>query len=307
MSSDQKISDHIEVRVPIAISSRVGVLSEAKVSSSVTDPISKEAMTSTWTIPTPRDPRMRYSKSEKKHARASAIFYSECSIHGIPIVEANAAALDAQLRYEKWWKLPPKVRKGRKRSHSDPELQKSQLVEIQSVDGSDGLSELISESEVPVLIRENELAVQAILKEKDDAKENIILYLKSNGGSIPADDSGTFHQCLRILNGFHHDEGSDVRWKHEKKHDGLNGSWLTLTKPTFSDCQGINAKDEYLYSLGRLSFDFFRPTQLLCSIQGIYSRIVPMEDIDKERRPKAMPFALQRISSHHRLPIRAYE
>jgi len=34
----------------------------------------------------------------------------------------------------------------------------------------------------------------------------------------------------------------------------LEGMWITLSKPQFTDCLGVNDDNEYMYTLGRMSF-----------------------------------------------------
>jgi hypothetical protein len=53
----------------------------------------------------------------------------------------------------------------------------------------------------------------------------------------------------------------------------LEGIWLTVSKPNYSECLGQNSDGEYMYTLGRMSFDMFRPTSLRCSIQGLFNPV----------------------------------
>jgi hypothetical protein len=69
----------------------------------------------------------------------------------------------------------------------------------------------------------------------------------------------------------------------------MDGTWLTLSKPTYSEEHGKNQYDESMYSLGRMSF-------LICSdrhicnapIQGIFNTI-QMLDPAKGELPYSMP------------------
>ena len=86
------------------------------------------------------------------------------------------------------------------------------------------------------------------------------------------------------------------------------GTWLNLSKPTFTECQGRNEHGEYMYTLGRLSFDMFRPTNLKCSIRAIMNNIRIM---DPNSKPKSFPSRLAKLLKEHRSnasnPIRHYE
>lgn len=53
----------------------------------------------------------------------------------------------------------------------------------------------------------------------------------------------------------------------------MDGIWLTVSKPNYSECLGQNSDGEYMYTLGRMSFDMFRPASLRCSIQGLFNPV----------------------------------
>ena len=54
----------------------------------------------------------------------------------------------------------------------------------------------------------------------------------------------------------------------------LEGMWLTLSRPNFHDCLGLNEQREYMYTLGRMSFGMYKPTNIVCSVQGTFNPIV---------------------------------
>jgi hypothetical protein len=45
-----------------------------------------------------------------------------------------------------------------------------------------------------------------------------------------------------------------------------NSDWSTISKTTFTECKGENENGETRYSLGRISFDLYKPIGLSCSI-----------------------------------------
>jgi len=64
----------------------------------------------------------------------------------------------------------------------------------------------------------------------------------------------------------------------------MEGMWITLSKPQWSGCLGMKEDEterNFLYTLGRMSFDMFRPTELVCSIQGTFNpvHVVRSKDI----------------------------
>eukprot|EP00957_Ditylum_brightwellii_P151237 11515644-Ditylum_brightwellii.AAC.1 len=42
---------------------------------------------------------------------------------------------------------------------------------------------------------------------------------------------------------------------------------------TSCQLEGCDDEDECMYTLGRMSFDIFYPTNLLCSIQGMFNSV----------------------------------
>jgi hypothetical protein len=76
-------------------------------------------------------------KSNRKKAFMSASFYSECFLNGIGPVDADTAAMDAQSRYDKWWKSTryaalsqqPQFDEQQQQEQQHPEKRQKRLVE----------------------------------------------------------------------------------------------------------------------------------------------------------------------------------
>lgn len=117
-------------------------------------------------------------------------------------------------------------------------------------------------------------------------RDEILDTLKHNGGVM---QDPTIKTGLSILESHYLSSDLDARRADTDSfpHD-INGTWLTLSRPTYSECQGKNEYGEHLYSLGRMSFDMFRPTHLQCSIQGTFNT-VHMLDAAKGELPYSMP------------------
>jgi hypothetical protein len=111
-------------------------------------------------------------------------------------------------------------------------------------------------------------------------KMQMIDDLRKSGGSS---DTPTFSECVSILQ--HYYERSGVS---NTKPDDLVGNWVVLTKPTYSECLGHNQKNEPLYSLGRISFDMYKPCNLICSVQGSFNNVQPI-DPKNPGRPLHVP------------------
>lgn len=53
----------------------------------------------------------------------------------------------------------------------------------------------------------------------------------------------------------------------------LEGRWFALTKPTYPACLGNNDAGDPMYTLGRMSFEMFRPGDLVVSIDAVFNII----------------------------------
>jgi hypothetical protein len=60
----------------------------------------------------------------------------------------------------------------------------------------------------------------------------------------------------------------------------IDGTWLTFSSPDYPSSLGKNANGENLFTLGRMSFDMFQPSNLVCSIQKQYNTIHSVEPKD---------------------------
>jgi len=256
--------------------------------------------------------------NERKRAKTSASYYSECFLNSISPVDADSAALDAQSLYEKWWVQTKTERKqaqqlqennGEKDSSSSCKQQKRKHCHVLSSDQAAqndttlqqrhnctnsttpnrtascaASSAFVSQPNTPyrnIPLSTNDTgAVSHIVAAKMTLTED----LKRSGGDVT---TPAFLSCLQVLKACYAAKGWDARWSSSSAEEAsglalsspfyLDGSWSTLSKPTYSDCLGRNEKGEYLYTLGRMSFDMFRPTQLKCSVQGSYNIVRPRD------------------------------
>jgi len=84
------------------------------------------------------------------------------------------------------------------------------------------------------------------------------------------------------------------------------GNWLTISKPTFTECKGVNEKGENKYSLGRISFDMFKPTGLICSFQGSFNHVQAL-DPNNPGRPLHVPRVLMQDIKKGNCRLRTYD
>jgi len=71
----------------------------------------------------------------------------------------------------------------------------------------------------------------------------------------------------------------------------IDGTWLTMSPPEYSNSSlGHNAWGDSLYTLGRMTFDMYQPSGLVCSVQKQYNQI---QEVEKDDLPLYVPKTLR--------------
>ena len=136
-------------------------------------------------------------------------------------------------------------------------------------------------------------------------KSNIVEMLQNSMGDTSDHD---FVSAMNLLASYYSSRGFDERWGTSDTGPlAMDGKWTTLSKPTFSECRGRNERGECVYSLGRVAFDMFRPTSLVCSLSAVYILISPWSGTENDR-PLYFPAGLQKsMGLSRKPPMRNYE
>ena len=151
----------------------------------------------------------------------------------------------------------------------------------------------------PVTIREISTVSSITPAQVRAAKRRLVHELKLSGGSV---DTSGFAQCLEFLEAYYRSKN----WDGRISSSSYGGTWLTLSKPTYNECKGRNEKGEYLYSLGRMSFDMFKPTNLVCSIQAVFNSVRPVDPKNPDR-PLHVPRRLMKEIQRGEVMLQTYE
>uniref|UniRef100_A0A7S2UMW9 Uncharacterized protein n=1 Tax=Attheya septentrionalis TaxID=420275 RepID=A0A7S2UMW9_9STRA len=127
----------------------------------------------------------------------------------------------------------------------------------------------------PVELRVGAVSMDPVINEAEhqmahESKASLLSILSETDGDPSSDKA---REALRILYAYYQRTGLDAR----SKRSVLSGTWLALSRPAYNGCLGTNIHQHYLYTLGRMSFDMFRPSGLKCSIQGNFSSIQIVE------------------------------
>ena len=86
-----------------------------------------------------------------------------------------------------------------------------------------------------------------------------------------------------------------------KRKNEFEAVWLNMSNPSWQECLGRNENGDYIYTLGRMSFDMFRPADLRCSIQGVFNTISATTEV-----PSAIPSSLCK-EIHAGAQVRTYK
>lgn len=282
------------------------------------------------TAPLLSRPIAPFDRTERKKAYTSALFYSECFLHGIEPKVADTAAMHAQGVYDKWWvkftaccseSESPNERGSRKnttpakkRKFARPELEKAseyksmicrsstpETTDLSDDSRDEGKGDSASESSECTNPREKVTPNSPLSPPKFDIesiKEQMIENLRLSGGDVEDRDFLKYQSILEtyfIQNGL---EDIDLNL--------MEGNWLTISKPTFTECKGENERGEKRYSLGRISFDMFKPTGLNCSFQASFNHIQEI-DPNNPGRPLYIPRKLMREIQQGDCRLKTYE
>jgi hypothetical protein len=134
------------------------------------------------------------------------------------------------------------------------------------------------------------------------ARDGILHALAITQGDV---DSENFKSALNpLLNHFSQQE-LDTR-PHSTGTDSVDGMWLTLSKPTYFGCLGENDNGDPLYTLGRMTFDMFSPTNLVCSLQGNFNPVEVVSDKERKAMLETVPKSLREEVESGKTTLRTY-
>jgi len=125
-------------------------------------------------------------------------------------------------------------------------------------------------------------------KHVENAKMDLIRCLSITEGDVT---SPAFLFALEQLRTLYAMTELDARYV-SSPDKRLEGAWLTISRPHYTECLGTNINGEYMYSLGRMSFDMFAPGNLICSIHGIFNSIDIVQQ-DEHISFKSIPASLR--------------
>ena len=140
-------------------------------------------------------------------------------------------------------------------------------------------------------------------------RDALLQALAVSGGDA---QSATFAETVDPLSEVFEGLNLDTREVSEDADDNgqsVHGTWLTLTKPTFFGNLGENDAGDPMYTLGRMTFDMFSPTNLVCSLQGNFNSIEIVGDEQRGEMLKAglVPKRLREEVENRDVVLRTYK
>jgi hypothetical protein len=126
------------------------------------------------------------------------------------------------------------------------------------------------------------------------AKHEVLKSLKETNGDTTNE---RFSSGVRALSSIYHGSGFHLQKVMERVP--MEGTWRTISKPQYSqkdtgDNSRTNSRGYYVYTLGRMSFDMFRPTDLQCSIHDTIVKTRTLEATKGDQLPREIPRSLQK-------------
>ena len=140
----------------------------------------------------------------------------------------------------------------------------------------------------------------SVVKERDA----ILHTLAIRDGDVESDD---FKTKVEPLEKYFMGNEVDTRQISETSVSNLiEGMWLTLSKPNWFGKLGQNDNGDPMYTLGRMSFDMFSPTNLVCSLQGNFNRVEVVNGEDRKAMLDLVPKKLREEVESGSTVLRTY-
>ena len=123
-----------------------------------------------------------------------------------------------------------------------------------------------------------------------NAKSDLLSILETEGTSL------AFKSALDSLEKFTKLKASTTNKKRKLSTSSdsttdIDGTWRMISPPDYPSCLGKNTDGDCLFTLGRMGFDMYQPSDLICSIQTQYNTI---KNVEQKDLPCYVPKSLRR-------------
>jgi hypothetical protein len=222
-------------------------------------------------------------------------FMEECERLGISPELAEAAAKESRDSQSKWWNDMQQGQLDKKKllnstgeevtMYSDSDPLKGEELSVSNIIMSRNKQPM---TQIHVTPRQEQPSQASIMHLVKVAKCEALSALKKSQGDTT---NPRFKSALNALSAIYQGNGFNLQTK--KTQVLFEGIWNNVSRPNFPNCLGTNKNGHFLYTLGRMSFDMFRPPNLRCSIQKVLCKTRSLDASQGEAVPREVPGGLK--------------
>ena len=215
-------------------------------------------------------------------------FIAECQRLGLPSHVADKARKRNQRHLDKWWRDMQVAVSDTKESdlRGQGKMPSTEGVMACRASPKDVGKNGIHQSVPPPTVTEDIVAsAQQLLRQ---TKVEALEAIRSTNGDT---SNPRFVAALKSLTSLYRGMKNQPGARQDISSD-FEGRWMMLSRPNFRDGLGQNRRGDFVYTLGRMAFGMFRPTELRCSIQRILNTtafVGPDDDL-----PDSVPRSLRK-------------
>jgi hypothetical protein len=144
---------------------------------------------------------------------------------------------------------------------------------------------------------------RALSSNVSSARDGVLHALAITQGDV---DSEKFKLALQPLLQYFSDLDLDTR-PNLVGDKYVEGMWLALSKPNYFASLGENDQGDPMYTLGRMAFDMFSPTNLVCSLQGTFNPVEIVSEEERKAMLKFVPKSLREEVESGKTVLRTYK
>lgn len=160
-------------------------------------------------------------------------------------------------------------------------------------------------------------SISTISNNIEKARDDVLHVLAITDGDVESDDFNTkldpLEKCFlgkevdtRNISRHHQLEAFRTSASRTSVANSIEGMWLTLSKPNWFGKLGQNDNGDPMYTLGRMSFDMFSPTNLVCSLQGNFNHVEIVSGEERKAMLNAVPKKLREEVESGKTVLRTY-
>jgi hypothetical protein len=171
----------------------------------------------------------------------------------------------------------------------------------------DGSASIGSENFLMTVMNKQNEQVHVIEQEDvtsaiETSRDSLLQSLAASQGDVESDK---FKSSLDTLSQHFSQQALDTR-PHLTGTGSIEDTWLTLSKPSYFGCLGENDNGDPMYTMGRMSFDMFSPTNLVCSLQGNFNLVEIVAEEDRKELLDKVPKSLREEVECRKTVLRTY-